>query len=111
MKNLRLLTDCGELSLVTDENGSGRVDGGLMRDTCPSCNEPLCCHDCPGSSGDNRTAFESEDDVTRRLSFNFFLDAVETIVLAHACVGINVEEYAYVEGINAAIGATRDNLF
>jgi hypothetical protein len=38
-------------------------------------------------------------------SFNSAIDGLESLVLAHACAGINVEDHRYVSGIAAALEA------
>lgn len=37
--------------------------------------------------------------------FNGMMDALESILLAHACVGIDVTSPAYIEGLETAINA------
>lgn len=37
--------------------------------------------------------------------FNAAMDAVESMVLAHACAGVNIKSPAYLEGIEAAVEA------
>lgn len=37
------------------------------------------------------------------------LDAVESLILAHACAGVDVESPAYVEGIETALDAISNN--
>jgi hypothetical protein len=38
------------------------------------------------------------------------VDAIECLVLAHACAGVDIEAPAYVEGIRNAVGFCADNL-
>jgi hypothetical protein len=42
--------------------------------------------------------------ITERL-FNAAIDGLESVILAHACAGINVASPAYVEGIETAVDA------
>jgi hypothetical protein len=42
--------------------------------------------------------------------FNAAIDALESLILAHACAGIDVESPAYVEGIETAVEAISNNL-
>lgn len=42
--------------------------------------------------------------------YNAALDAVESLVLAHACAGINVCESKYVEGVQTTLDAIDFNL-
>ena len=37
--------------------------------------------------------------------YNAAIDALESIILAHACAGINIESPAYIEGIETAVQA------
>ena len=38
------------------------------------------------------------------------LDAIESLILAHACAGVNVESDAYIEGVRTAEIAIFDNI-
>ncbi len=42
--------------------------------------------------------------------YNAVVDAVESIVLAHACAGIDVDDPRYVEGIRTCVAACADRL-
>jgi len=42
--------------------------------------------------------------------YNAAMDAIESMILAHACSGINVASLAYVEGIETAVEACANNL-
>lgn len=42
--------------------------------------------------------------------FNAAIDGLESLILAHACAGVDVESPAYVEGIETAIEAITNNL-
>lgn len=41
---------------------------------------------------------------------NAALDAIESVVLAHHCSGVNVTDGKYIEGINSALDAITNNL-
>ena len=41
-------------------------------------------------------------------AINASIDGIESLVLAHACAGINVEDPRYVEGINSALEAIQN---
>ena len=41
--------------------------------------------------------------------FNAAIDGLESLILAHACAGVDVESPAYVEGIETAIEATTNH--
>ena len=38
------------------------------------------------------------------------MDAIECLVLAHACVGVDVESAAYLGGLNSALEAISNNI-
>ena len=40
-----------------------------------------------------------------RLRYETAIEAVESLILAHACAGIGVDAHAYVEGIETAVDA------
>jgi len=44
-------------------------------------------------------------DVIESLRYNAAIDSLESLILAHACAGIDVESLAYVEGIETAVEA------
>ena len=110
----RLNTIHGELHLTVNDK-SGTIESHLERDACPFCGSAECNFDCDYSAaefldGDSINNSESEDDVKERLQHNAYLDALESIVLAHACAGIDVTDQRYVEGLNSALEAAGNNL-
>lgn len=100
---------------VTVSGRSGKIVSGYPRDTCPSCDQPLCNISCDGSQGadqtDETTGFveETEDEANERVQFNRMLDMMEAIVLAHACRGINVADPSYIGGLETALEAAVNN--
>jgi hypothetical protein len=58
--------------------------------------------------GGNIASFLHEDDAPG--GYNAAMDAIESLVLAHACAGIDVESPAYLEGIETAVQACASNL-
>lgn len=42
--------------------------------------------------------------------YNRAIDGIESMILAHACAGIDVEAPAYLEGIETAVNACANNL-
>jgi hypothetical protein len=40
---------------------------------------------------------------------DYAMDAIEALVLAHACAGVDVESAAYLEGLNSALEAIDNN--
>lgn len=42
--------------------------------------------------------------------YNAAMDAIESIILGHACAGIDIESPAYLEGIESAVNGCANNL-
>lgn len=42
-------------------------------------------------------------------TFNAAMDGIESMILAHACAGIDIESPAYIEGIDTAVNACGEN--
>jgi len=91
---------------ITTEAGSGSIDFALPREVCPSCEFGKCFNDCDGSQGADENNKETEEYVLARRSYNASLDVIESLMLAHACAGIKVDDPKYVEGIEATFLAS-----
>lgn len=48
---------------------------------------------------------EPEED-----DFNIAMDAIESMILAHAIAGIDIKSYQYLEGIKTAVQSCADNI-
>lgn len=59
--------------------------------------------------GSGRLIGTLKDD-KRPTRYNAALDALESLILAHACEGINVCESKYVAGVGTALDAIDNNL-
>lgn len=95
----------GNLLSVVVNGKCGTIEQGLPRETCPSCDQADCCNQCDGSQGADDDNKETEEDAIDRTRYNAVLDAVESIILAHACAGIKVDSPQYVEGIETTLEA------
>lgn len=105
---------------LTDPNGDYRYKGGTItydeqKEVCPHCNKDDCCFECFGSLADFSPEEQvkgdrHEDNPVYRLQYNGAIDGITSLILAHACAGINVESPAYLEGIETAIQAAASNL-
>ena len=93
---------------IGDKDQSGRIIWSKLKESCPCCGEPWCDFSCDESQGqwnegEDSIEYESEDDVHDRLLFNEQMDAIEALVLAHACGGVDVTTKEYQLGIEAAV--------
>jgi hypothetical protein len=85
------------------ENGGGNVNSRLERILCPVCGDPACNSCWCGS--EEVEPEEDADDVAARLVYNGALDGIESLILAQACVGIDVAAAEYQEAIQTALDA------
>ena len=78
---------------------SGSIEkSNLTRLTCfnPNCNQPDCCFSC-GMPNDNK------EDVRNRLTFNGMMHGLESMALACAVAGIDVESPAFQEAFETVL--------
>jgi hypothetical protein len=86
------------MKVLVSPNGGGNVVSSIERMTCPFCGEMECIFSCDQSQADGE-----EGEVQARLEFNASIDAIESLVLAHACEGIDVASESYQNGLQAAL--------
>lgn len=94
--------------------GSGACTTTLHED-CKYCGETDCDMDCfefgeafTGRDTDAQDAMQQ--DRQGFLMYNGAVDALESMLLAHACAGLDVEDERYVQGIKTALDALGNNL-
>jgi hypothetical protein len=88
---------------TAEKPGCGSVSSDLERIRCPVCGDPACNTCWCGSQAE--ASDEDAEDATLRLRHNGALDGLESLILAHACAGIDVTTPAYLEGIETAVDA------
>ena len=71
---------CYNIVVWTSDSG-GRIDSDLV-----------ASHECPDKP------------------FTAAMNALEAMILAHACAGVDIESPAYIEGIETAVQAVTDRL-
>ena len=92
-------------------NKAGTITSNL-KDECPYCHQIDCYAQCETFSEGTLVVEEhneAADEAESRRVFNAAIDAVESLILAHACAGIDIESPAYIEGIETAIDACAEN--
>ena len=83
--------------------GGGSITSvDALYEICPKCSTKDCIWSCEGA---HLGEVETEDDMRRRHQFNGAIDGILSMILAHACAGIDVESPAYLEGIETALHA------
>lgn len=76
-----------DIVVTVGNNGSGTISSNLKHYTA------------------TKESHEIEDEIKESLRWNANCDAIESIILGHACSGVNIEAPEYVEGIVTAIEA------
>jgi len=98
---ISLHLDKGNFILNLDRKGGGCCISSF-KETCDYCGEVDCYGECDKS-------LDNDIDSESRRNYNTMMDAIESLILAHACAGVNVEDKKYMEGIQTAIEACANN--
>lgn len=91
--------------IIVNLTGDGGADiTSDMAETCPYCNDPACDMGCPdfGEHCSDRDKDEQLRKSNERFEFlrhRAAIDALESLILAHAGAGIDITTPAYIEGI------------
>jgi len=110
MKTLKIKLSDHEILLNFGNKGAAAIVSDL-KDGCPFCDQSDCYNGCDESMGDDGLgAVETEDELDNRRRWNFGMNAIESLVLAHACAGINVCGEKYIKGIEQAIEGLSNDL-
>ncbi len=100
-------------------DGSVRWRGGSltseMKVVCEHCHDPKCDFDCVEVQEWARIDMDAMgtkakmEELEGNRNYNYGCDAIESMVLAHAIAGVNVESPGYLEGLETAIDAIGNN--
>jgi hypothetical protein len=82
---------------------SGRITSDLKQ-RCPDCGSYESC------AAISSCTFQNRLDGVGRSKFNACIDGIESLILAHACLGIDITSVYYIEGIKTAIDAIGNNI-
>lgn len=91
-----------------DETVLTGVIRSSLKEGCPECGKTDCFFDCDGSQMDDSP--ESEVQARKRIEKNRAYDGIESLILAHACTGMNIETPAYLQGIEEAVEAVENHI-
>jgi len=88
----------------------GWIISSNLKEVCPHCNKSDCVFSCDESQAEFRDLDaepnlerETEQHVGRRMGFNHRMDIIESLIIAHACAGVDVTAPAYTEGIEVVV--------
>lgn len=63
-----------------------------------------------GKGGRITSCLHDKNDERDNDEYNAGMDAIESLILAHACSGVDIESRTYIEGIHTAVEACANNL-
>ncbi len=111
--NIKIILLDREQHADADRWGGGSITSDA-KEVCKHCEDPDCDMDCPefGEYCTDRDPDMFRDKADERngfLAFNGGVDAITSMILAHAMAGIDIETPAYVEGIETALDALGNN--
>lgn len=116
---MKIILPCYNISLELEEvsdhdkkmyesgYSGGTIETSGLKEECPYCNKIDCeggCKEmCEHKGGVNLAdSVIVQKNSDRRNIYNGMMDALESMILAHAVAGIDVCSSAYVEGIETA---------
>lgn len=111
MKTIKL--DCFNIIIELGDHGFGTITSDLP-EICSYCNSADCDMTCPDAleyisdRDPEEFRLKSEQALNFRV-YNSAMHAIESLILAHACAGIDVTTPAYVEGIESAFDGCSNN--
>ena len=110
MKTRKIKLPCHGIVVTltgTDRHRSGRtlpLGGSItskLKETCPDCGDPECERHCEPQA--ERQDSEREAAKEERLLHNARVDALESMILACAVAGIDIESPAFVEAVETVL--------
>jgi len=104
-------TNCYGIAVFLDCDG-GAITSDL-KEVCSCCSLPNCDFSCDESQATPLNPvikYENDEEVRSRLTFNAQIDAIESLILAHSCAGIDITSPEYIEGIETAVQAIGNNV-
>jgi hypothetical protein len=96
-----------KIKIELNNNRGGTISSEL-KEVCPYCNDHLCSFDCPDAmEGASDRDIDCQNDKIAELEdlkyYNDKVNIIESIILAHAVAGVDIESPAYLEGIETVI--------
>jgi len=82
--------------VVEIENGAGSITDDLHE---------VIRYDPDSLMLNGSDEWDGPEDIAWKESHNSMIDGITSLILAHACAGINVKSPAYIEGIETAVEA------
>lgn len=89
------------ISIVTDGNGGGDLKSNGLREACPDCGSDCCYRTCPAQAEWQDSGREEIKET--RLLFNAAVDGMESLLLALACEGVQVDGKQFKKAITTAL--------
>jgi len=94
--------------------GYGEIVGG-QKEVCTHCDDPNCEWDCMealewASDRDPDMCTIRNEELKSNRAYNKACDTIESLILGHACAGMDVTNKTYVEGLKSAMDAIANNM-
>lgn len=88
-----------------------------LKEVCEVCHNPKCNFDCYNNNDkldelqySNISEYVClKSDLEDKRVFNHRIDAIESLILAHAIAGVNIMNPDYVEGVRVSVDACANN--
>ena len=109
-----IVLDSYGIKIELEDTGGGIISSDL-KEVCPYCNDPNCDFDCPdalerASDRDFEEQIDKNQELQDSKTYNHMMDAIESMILAHAVAGVDVTTPAYLEGIETAVQGCANNI-
>ena len=92
-------------TIELSEGGTGSITS-KWKESCPYCGWFDCELSCDSFKG---TPEGEQEEALDRIAFNHRIDGIESLILAHACAGVDVCSEAYLEALDTAVDAIQNN--
>jgi len=89
--------------------GGGSITSNL-KEICEYCDNPDCNMNCSNFLKHCRDKDSEFFESTSFRKYNNMIDAIESLILAHAIAGVDIESSSYLEGIETTIDAIGNNV-
>ena len=104
-------TNCFGIEVDLTATVEGAISGTItshLKERCPYCDTRTCRNDCDGAQG-NIENIVDDGELDRRVAANDVMDVIESMVLAHACAGLDINSPSYLSGIETAVESVANN--
>ena len=108
-----------KINLLVPQDEKGRYGAGdiisNIKEVCEHCGHRDCDFDCPDaqeyiSDRDIDMQSDKQRELDEQRNYNYAIEGILSMILAHAMGGLDVESEVYIEGIETAVDACTNNI-